>query len=103
VYGVIGTKGAAMVTGDNQFDFTNFIIKTADMPERQIFNVDDRRYFNDGCGEEQIGLPPQQSYLEINRHFKECIEQDKIPLTSAEDGLRTLISNRTGRAVSVDL
>jgi predicted dehydrogenase len=99
--GVIGTKGTAMLTGDEQFDFTNFIIKTEDMPYRQIFNVDDR-----------YAWPTQdhQSYLEINQHFKECIEQDRLPLASGEDGLRALIfsqaileSNRTGRAVIVDL
>jgi predicted dehydrogenase len=108
--GVFGTKGAAMIVGDHQFDFTNFVIKTADMQERQIFDVDDHRYFKDVCGKEQIGHPPQQSYLEINRHFKECIEEDRTPLTSAEDGLRALIfsqaileSNQTGKAVAVDL
>jgi predicted dehydrogenase len=96
--GVIGTKGAAMVTGDDLFDFMNFIIKTEDMPYRQIFNLDDR-----------FESPAQQCYLEINRHFKECIEQDRLPLASGEDGLRALIfsqaileSNRTGRAVTVD-
>jgi predicted dehydrogenase len=97
--GVIGTKGTAMLTGDDQLDFTNFIIKTEDMPYRQILNVNDR-----------LETPDQQCYLEINRHFKECIEQDRLPLVSGEDGLRALIfsqaileSDRTGRAVTVDL
>jgi predicted dehydrogenase len=95
--GVIGTKGTAMITGDDLWDFTNFIIKTEDMPYRQTFNVDDR-------------ISSNQCYLAANRHFKECIEQDQAPLTSGEDGLRALIfsraileSDRTGRAVAVDL
>jgi predicted dehydrogenase len=99
--GVIGTKGAAMITGDNVYDFTNFIIKTVDMPYRQIFNVNDRFL---------LPITNHQSYLEINRHFKECIEQDRPPLTSGEDGLRALIfsqaileSNRTSKAIAVDL
>jgi predicted dehydrogenase len=97
--GVIGTKGAAMITGDDLFDFMNFIIKTEDMPYRQIFNVNDR-----------FISPSQQCYLTINRHFMECIEQDLFPPATGEDGLRALIfshaileSNRTSRAVSVDL
>jgi predicted dehydrogenase len=97
--GVIGTKGAAMITGDKVYDFMNFIIKTEDMPYRQIFNVDDR-----------FISPEQQCYHEINQNFKECIEQDRLPLVSGEDGLRALIfsqaileSNRVGQAVTVDL
>jgi predicted dehydrogenase len=97
--GVIGTKGAAMITGDNLFDFINFNIKTEDMPYRQIYNVDDR-----------FLSPSQQCYVTINRHFKECIEQDLPPLASGDDGLRALTfsqaileSDRTGRAVTVDL
>jgi predicted dehydrogenase len=97
--GVIGTKGTAMITGDDLFDFINFVIKTEDMPYRQIFNINDRF----------VSLE-QQCFLEINRHFKECIEQDKPPLISGEDGLRALIfsqaileSNRIGQAVLVDL
>jgi predicted dehydrogenase len=99
--GVIGTKGSAMLTGDGQFDFTNFIIKTADMPYRQIFNVDDRFIWP---------VQTHQCFLEINRRFKECIEQDLLPPASGEDGLRALTfslaileSSRTGRAVAVDL
>jgi predicted dehydrogenase len=99
--GVIGTKGTAMLTGDTVFDFTNFIIKTDDMPYPQSTKIDDRFAW-----ERQT----HQSYVEINRHFKECIEQDLLPLASGEDGLRALIfsqaileSNRTGRAVTVDL
>jgi predicted dehydrogenase len=99
--GVIGTKGSAMLIGDNLFNFTNFVIKTDDMSYSQIFNIND-----------QFTWPPrdQQCYLEINRHFKECIEQDLPPLASGDDGLRTLIfsqaileSNKTGRAVPVNL
>jgi predicted dehydrogenase len=97
--GVIGTKGAAMITGDNLFDFMNFNIKTEDMPYRQIYNVDDR-----------FLSPSQQCYVTINRHFTECIEQDLPPLASGDDGLRALTfsqaileSDRTGRAVTVDL
>jgi predicted dehydrogenase len=97
--GVLGTKGAAMITGDNLFDFMNFNIQTEDMPYRQIINVDDR-----------FLSPTQQCYVAINRHFTECIEQDRLPLASGEDGLRALVfsqaileSNRIGQAVSVDL
>jgi predicted dehydrogenase len=99
--GVIGTKGTAMFTGDNVFDFTNFIIKTEDMSYPQSTKIDDRFAW-----ERQA----HQSYLEINRHFKECIEQNLLPLASGEDGLRALIfsqaileSNRTGHSVLVDL
>jgi predicted dehydrogenase len=99
--GVIGIKGAAMLTGDNLFDFTNFVIKTDDMSCRQIFNINDR-----------FTWPPQdlQCYIEVNRHFKDCIEQDLSPWASGEDGLRALIfsqaileSNRIGQAVRVNL
>jgi predicted dehydrogenase len=98
---VIGTKGSAKLTGDDQFDFTNFIIKTEDMPYRQIINIDDRYFWP---------IQDHPSYLEINKHFKECIEQDFSPLVTGEDGLRALIflqvileSNRTGRVVVVGL
>jgi predicted dehydrogenase len=97
--GVLGTKGTAMITGDDLFDFMNFVIKTEDMPYRQVFNVNDRFY-----------SPVQQCYQTINQHFINCIEQDLIPPASGEDGLRALIfsqaileSNRTGRAVGVEL
>jgi predicted dehydrogenase len=97
--GVIGTKGTAMITGEDLFDFTNFIIKTADMPYQQIFNIGDRFY-----------SPNQQCYHLINQLFIDCIEQDLIPPASGEDGLRALIfsqaileSNRTGQTLTVDL
>jgi predicted dehydrogenase len=99
--GVIGTKGTAMITGDNLFDFMNFTIKTKDMPYRQILNINDR-----------FAWPPRdlQCYVAINQQFKDCIEQDLLPQASGEDGLRALIfsqaileSGRTGQAVSVDL
>jgi predicted dehydrogenase len=99
--GVLGTKGTAMINGDDMFDFANFIIKTEEMPYREILNVNDR-----------FTWPPQdlQCYLTINRHFITCIEQDLVPPASGEDGLRALIfsqaileSNQTGRAIAVDL
>jgi predicted dehydrogenase len=99
--GVIGTKGTAMITGDDQFDFTNFIIKTADMPYRQIINVDDRFAWP---------VPNEQCYQDINCDFIESIEQDRKPKSSGEDGLRALLfsqailkSSQTGQAVAVDL
>jgi predicted dehydrogenase len=99
--GVIGTNGTAMLTGDELFDFTRFVIKTKDMPYQQVINVNDRYAWPD---------QNHQSYLEINRHFKECIEQDRNPLTSGEDGLRALIfsqaileSDQIGQMVMVNL
>lgn len=97
--GIIGTKGSCVIAGDDLWDFDNFIIRTVDMPYPQITKVG-----------ELFATTAYDSYLNTNRHFIECIEKDLEPLTSGEDGLRTLIfshaileSSKTGKAVVVDL
>jgi predicted dehydrogenase len=73
------------------------------MPYETITRVNDRLW-----GDDKSYMI--DSYITVNRHFKDCIEQDLLPPSTGEDGLRALIfsqaiheSNRTGRAVVVDL
>jgi predicted dehydrogenase len=63
-----------------------------------------------GAGVFDWPVQTHQCYLDINRHFKECVEEDSLPLASGEDGLRALMFlqaimelNQTGRAIMVDL
>ena len=100
---VIGTKGTAILFGDDIYDFNKFVIKTDEMPYEVVTRVNDR-YLSVGDHFES------DSYLTIERQFKECIENNLSPSSSGEDGLRALIfshaiidSSKTGKAVVVDL
>ena len=102
--GVIGTKGTAMITGDGYLNFVDFIIKTKEMPYEMVTRVNDRFEKVDGIFE------APSVFATVNRLFKESVEKDVTPPSTGEDGLRALIfshaileSNRTGKAVPVDL
>jgi len=97
--GIIGTKGAAILSGNDLWDFNEFSIRTSDMPYPRITKVG-----------ELFSLTAYESYVRINRHFFECIEKDVQPITSGRDGLRSLVFSRailesakTGKAVKVNL
>ena len=74
--GVIGTKGTAVVEGDDLWDFMQFRIKTEDMPYTKIIQLNDR--FDNS------------SYYNENKYFLECIEKNQKPIPSGEDGLQVL-------------
>ena len=66
--GVIGTKGTAMISGDDLFNFNDFVIKTDDMPFKQITRIDDRF--------EETRFSKKSSYVLINQHFKDCYRNE---------------------------
>ena len=101
--GVIGTKGTAMLTGDAQFNCIDFKLKTSNMPYETVVKVNDRF-------ETTNALFESPSYFEINRLFKESIENDLTPEITGDDGLKALIfshaileSSKTEQTVAVDL
>lgn len=97
--GVLGSKGSAMLSGDDLWDFNEFTIKTEDMEFPEVTLVGER-----------FATTAYESYLRINRHFKECIERDEEPMITGNDGLRALVFSRAildsakaGKAVKVDI
>ena len=77
--GVVGAKGTAVLVGTDNFDFTEFRIKTADMPHEQVTLLGDVYKF--------VGCP---SYYNENKHFIECIERDVPCLADGKYAIRTL-------------
>lgn len=77
--GAIGTKGAAVLTGTDVFDFMDFRLKTAEMPYEKVIKVNDPYRFV-GCS----------SYYEENKHFVECVEKGMDCVVPGELGLKTL-------------
>jgi len=77
--GVIGTKGTAVIQGNDLWDFMQFRIKTEDMEYEKILQVNEPFKGSD-----------DNSYYEENKYFIECIEKDIKPFLSGEDGLKTL-------------
>ena len=74
--GVIGTKGTAVVEGDDLWNFMQFRIKTEDMQYEKVIQLNDR--FDNA------------SYYNENKYFLECIEKNQMPSPSGEDGLQVL-------------
>jgi len=95
--GVIGTKGSAVISGNDLFSFEEFTIRTEDMPYPRVTKVN-----------ELFSLIEDHSYDRTNKHFMDCVINDTQPGASGEDGLRALKishaileSSRLGKAVKV--
>lgn len=74
--GIVGERGAALVTGRGLWDLTTFHLKTIEMAHEQIEVLDDRLDIS--------------SYREESRHFVDCVAEGRAPSVSGEDGLRAL-------------
>ena len=97
--GVIGTKGSAVISGNDLFSFEEFKLKTADMPYASVTKVG-----------ELFSLTDDRSFYRTNKHFMECIQNSAEPEASGEDGLRALIfshaileSSRTGKVININI
>jgi len=93
--GVIGTKGAAMVAGNGLWNLNHFHLRTEDM-ENEVIEV-----INDEFD--------VKSYKEENKHFIDCVKNNRQPIITGEDGLATLrishamlTSHRENKVVSLD-
>lgn len=75
--GLIGTTGSAMLQGPAMWDWQFYHAKTADMPYEQVTVVNDM-------------LSTTDSYLAESKHFIDCVENDKSPSITGEDGLKAL-------------
>ena len=99
--GVIGTKGSAVISGGDLFNFEEFTIKTEDMPYPQVTKV----------GEVfALGNIGESSFIRTNGHFIECIKNGGVPQATGRDGLNALIfsraileSSKIGKAVPVNI
>jgi myo-inositol 2-dehydrogenase/D-chiro-inositol 1-dehydrogenase len=74
--GVIGTKGTAVLSGRGFFDFMEYRIFTDGMEQEDVININDP--FD------------AESYYEENKYFLECIQKNKKPCITAENGLEAL-------------
>ena len=83
--GVIGSKGSAVISGNDLFSFEEFTIRTEDMPYPRVTKVG-----------ELFSLTEDHSFERTNKHFIECITDDAEPKATGEDGLRAL---RISRAI----
>ena len=95
--GVIGTKGSAVISGNDLFSFEEFTIRTEGMPYPRVTKVG-----------ELFSLVDDHSFDRTNKHFMECVINDAAPASSGEDGLRALKvslaileSSRLGKVVKV--
>jgi myo-inositol 2-dehydrogenase/D-chiro-inositol 1-dehydrogenase len=77
--GVIGTRGSAVISGNDLFSFEDFTIRTEDMPHPCTTRVN-----------ELFSLIEDHSYDRTNKHFIDCLINDTAPRASGEDGLRAL-------------
>ncbi len=92
--GVIGTEGAVIVSGREQWRMSDLRLRTRDMPHEVIEVIDD-----------DLDARP---YRAEARHFIDCILDGAPPTTSGHDGLRALTvaeailaSHRMGRTITV--
>ena len=83
--GVIGTKGSAVLSGNDLFNFEEFTIRTEDTPYPQTTKIGDIFSLADISDE---------SFRRTNRHFQKCVEMGAVPAASGEDGLNALIISR---------
>jgi myo-inositol 2-dehydrogenase/D-chiro-inositol 1-dehydrogenase len=77
--GVIGTKGSAVLEGDDFFDFTRLRLRTQDMPHEQVTRINDIYNF--------ATCP---SYYNANKHFIECMTSGAESPVSGRYGLEVL-------------
>jgi predicted dehydrogenase len=74
--GVIGTQGTAMVGGSGLWNLDQFHLKTLSMEYERIDVLNDKL--------------DVQSYREESRHFVDCVQNDRPPSITGEDGLAAL-------------
>jgi predicted dehydrogenase len=95
--GVIGTKGAAILSGPNLWDFDVLRVKTRELGKEEIMAIGDIYHVEN-----------DQSYVLENRHFFESITTGSTLEIDGAMGLKTLKishavldASRTNRTVSV--
>jgi len=95
--GVIGTKGAAILSGPNLWDFDVLRVKTEDMAEEEVTAIGDI-----------YEVQNNQSYVMENQHFFESIATGSALEIDGAIGLKTLKishavlgASRTNRTVTV--
>jgi predicted dehydrogenase len=74
--GVIGTRGTAMVAGSGLWNLDDFHLKTLDMEYERIDVLNDKLDVH--------------SYRDESRHFIDCVQNDRQPMVTGEDGLAAL-------------
>ena len=99
--GVIGTKGSAVLSGADLFNFEEFTIKKEGMAYPQVTKI------GDVFALANIG---DDSFRRTSGHFMECIRSGTEPEATGEDGLNALTfslaileSSRTGKVVPVKI
>lgn len=75
--GIIGTKGTAILQGNDLWDFTEFKVKLADKAYEEVHKIED--IFQSG-----------EAYLEENKYFIECIQNGIKPECDAAAGRKAL-------------
>ena len=75
--GLIGVQGSTMIDGPNMWDWQYLHTKTRDMADESISVINDM-------------LATTDSYLAESKHFIDCVENDKQPAITGEDGLKAL-------------
>ncbi len=95
--GIIGSKGTALIYGSDNFDFTEFRIRTDAMEHEEVTMLGDIYKF--------VGCP---SYYNENRHFIECIEKGISCESTGEYALGTLKAShamlesaKSGRSIAL--
>jgi len=99
--GIIGTKGSAVITGNDLFNFEEYTIRKDDMPYPVVTRI------GDIFSLANIG---DQSFRRTNKHFIECVKNNAEPSATGEDGLNALIfshaileSSRLGKSIDVNI
>jgi myo-inositol 2-dehydrogenase/D-chiro-inositol 1-dehydrogenase len=97
--GVIGTRGSAVISGNDLFSFEDFTIRTDDMAYPRTTRVS-----------ELFSLTDDHSFYRTNMRFLECIKSGAEPPASGEDGLRALRvshaileSARQGKVITINI
>jgi myo-inositol 2-dehydrogenase/D-chiro-inositol 1-dehydrogenase len=92
--GVIGTLGTAMVAGSGLWNLDHFHLKTVDMEYERVQVIGDAL--------------DVKSYRAESAHFIDCIQRDRRPAVTGEDGLAALrvshailTSHREGRVIAM--
>ncbi len=79
IRGVVGSKGTAILEGDDLFDFTRLRIKTEDMEYEEVICINDT-----------YSLPTCSSYANATRHFLDSMSNGKESEASGAYALETL-------------
>ncbi|MCD8138867.1 MAG: Gfo/Idh/MocA family oxidoreductase [Planctomycetaceae bacterium] len=77
--GVIGSKGTAILEGDDLFDFSRLRLRTDAMEFEQVVKIGDT-----------YSLPTCTSYTNATRHFLDCMREGKESTASGAYALETL-------------